>query len=282
MITILEVVRLSTEYLGQKGIESPRRQAEELISDVLGIARIRLYTDFDRPLTAPELDICRERLARRGKGEPAAYINGEVEFHDCKLKVDRHVLIPRQETEILVSMIVKQLADRDLTGKTLWDLCCGSGCIGIALKKRFPDLQVTLADISADALKVAKENALLNEVEVAFAHGDLLAPFAGKKTDFIVCNPPYVSEAEYEALDPEVKNFEPKGALVGGKSGLEFYERLAKELPGYLLPGAMGWLEIGYTQGPGVKALFSGAPWKQTRVEKDWAGHDRFFFLEIE
>lgn len=280
--TILEVVRLSTEYLKQKGIDSPRRQAEELISDVLGVARMQLYLEFDRPLISQELDKCRESLSRRGKGEPASYISGKVEFHGCTLKVNRHVLIPRQETGILVDMVIKQLATQSLEGKILWDVCCGSGCIGIALKKRFPELQVLLSDFSADALDVAKENARQNDVEVTALQGDLLAPFAGKKAHYFICNPPYVSEAEYPTLDPEVRDYEPRLALVAGNGGLEFYERLSKELMGYLHPSAMGCFEIGHTQGCGVQALFSGHPWKQNRIEKDWAGHDRFFFLELE
>lgn len=280
MKSILDVIKLSTDYLQEKGIASPRRQAEELVGDVLGISRLQLYTEFDRPLVEAELDRCRKSLARRGKGEPWAYIRGDLEFHGCIIKVNPDVLIPRQETEILVDLIFKALAGEDLQGKTLWDICSGSGCIGIAIKKRFPALDVVLADNSEKALDVARENALLNEASVEFVQGDLLQPFHGRKAHFVVSNPPYVSEPEYAGLDISVKNFEPKSALVAGKSGLEFYERFAKELERHLHPGAKAWFEIGHIQGGPVKALFDSPPWKHCRVEKDWAGHDRFLLLE--
>lgn len=282
MKTILDVIKLSTDYLKEKGIASARRQAEELVGDVLGIGRLQLYTDFDRPLVESELDRCRKSLARRAKGEPNAYIRGEMEFHGCLIKVNPHVLIPRQETEILVDIIFKELMNHELENKILWDLCCGSGCIGIALKKKFPQLHVVLADISENALEVAKENALLNDASVEFLQGDLFQPLKGRKANYLVCNPPYVSEAEYGSLDISVKNFEPRTALVAGREGLEFYERFASELKDYLYPSAKSWFEIGYRQGVAVASLFQGKPWKQRRIDKDWAGHDRFFFLEIE
>jgi release factor glutamine methyltransferase len=210
------------------------------------------------------------------------YIHGQVEFFSCHFKVTRDVLIPRQETEILIDKIYQELSPLSLHGKKLWDLCTGSGCMGIALKKKLPSLEVTLSDLSNGALAIAKENANLNEVVVNFLQGDLLAPFQGKKTDFVVCNPPYISENEFQTLDSEVKNFEPRMALVSGNSGLEFYERLAKELPSFLNRGAKVWLEIGAGQGNALLSLFDKGPWKQFRCEQDWAGHDRFFFLEIE
>lgn len=282
MKTLLEIVNLSSSFLQQKGIQHPRRQAEELIADALGMKRLQLYLEFDRPLTDSELEICRKRLGRRAKGEPNPYIHGEVEFYNCHFKLNNHVLIPRQETEILVDKIAKQLAPLDLKGKILWDVCCGSGCIGIALKKKFPDLHVELSDISEEALGIAQENARFNEVNVDLHDGDFLTPFHARKTDFFVCNPPYISEEEFVHLDTEVKNYEPKSALVSGPTGLEFYARLAKELKGVLNPKAKGWFEIGTGQGKAVESLFSQAGWENFRVEKDWAGHDRFFFLEIE
>lgn len=282
MKSILEILTLSTEFLKQKGIENPRRQAEEVISDALEVPRMQLYVEFDRPLGEAELDLCRKRLARRGKGEPAAYIRGEVDFHDCLIKVTPDVLIPRQETGILVEKIITQLSKENIVGKKLWDVCCGSGCIGIALKKRFPQLDVTLVDISAKAVELATENAHKNGIEAKILLGDLLTPLAGQKTDYFVCNPPYVSEQEYRELDREVKEFEPSLALLGGKSGLEFYERLALELPPFLNPSGRGWLEIGHQQAQGVLTLFNRPPYGNCRIEKDWAGQDRFFLFEYD
>lgn len=282
MKSILDVLTLSTSYLKDKGIENPRRQAEDLICDALDLTRVNLYVNYDRPLTESELDLCRSRLARRAKGEPLAYIHGEVVFYGCDLIVNKDVLIPRPETEILVDKIVHQLGNVDLHDKVLWDLCCGSGCLGIALKKKFPSLKVVLSDLSPAALAVAKQNAERNTVEVEFKLGDLLDPFKGEKANYFVCNPPYIAEHEFPGLDKEVSQYEPKMALISGPSGLEIYQRLAEELRSHLFPKAKGWFEIGYTQGAAIKALFHDSFWKVARIEKDWAGHDRFFFLETE
>jgi release factor glutamine methyltransferase len=282
MKSLLEVLTLSANYLKERGIEHSRRQAEELLCDVLALSRLNLYLEFERPLTEKELSLCRERLARRAKGEPLPYIHGQVEFYDCSILVSPATLIPRQETEILVDKAAQALARLDLKGKVLWDICCGSGCIGIALKKRFPDLQVALSDLSAEALAIAKQNADRNEVEVDCLQGDLLAPFKGKKAHFVICNPPYIAESEFQSLEVEVRRYEPKMALIGGETGVEFYERLNRELPAYLEPRSSVWLEIGYQQGKAVEQIFSGKPWKTAKLENDWSGQNRFFFLENE
>jgi release factor glutamine methyltransferase len=248
----------------------------------LNITRIGLYTDIDRPLVEAELATCRERLARRGKREPLAYIHGSVEFADCTLTVNPNVLIPRQETELLVEKIAKQIAAEGIEDAILWDMCCGSGCIGIALKKRCPKLNVVMSDVSAEAVKVAQGNVQANQVDVQVLQGDLFAPFTGQRCHYFVCNPPYVSAVEYAKLEPEVHDFEPKLALVAERDGYAVYERLAQELPTFLLPGGKAWFEIGQGMGSKLLELFSAKGWKQRRVENDWAGHERFFFLENE
>lgn len=282
MKTIAEILQLSIEYLKQRNISNPRRQAEDLLADALGMKRLQLYMQYERPLDNSELDLCRTALLRRAQGEPVQYIHGKMEFYDCQFKVNRAVLIPRHETEILVDKIVQIIADQDLTEKVLWDLCTGSGCIGISIKKAYPQLNVHLSDISTEALAVAKENASENEVHVSIHQGDLLLPFEGKKAHFIVCNPPYISENEWDKLDVEVRNYEPRQALIAGPSGLEYYERLAAQLPNYLYPHAKVWMEMGAGQGNQIKDLFKNPCWVKKQVEKDWAGHDRFFSLEIE
>ncbi|MEI8125452.1 MAG: peptide chain release factor N(5)-glutamine methyltransferase [Parachlamydiaceae bacterium] len=282
MHTVIEILKLSTEFLKQKGIENSRRQAEDLLGDALGVGRMGLYLEHDRPLTESELNKCREWLKRRGNGEPLQYIAGKVEFFGCSLIVTPEVLIPRQETEILIDKIVQKLSTIDLEGKILWDVCCGSGCIGIALKKKFPKLHVALSDISAEALAVAKKNGIDNDVEVDYFCGDLLVPFAGRRADFIVSNPPYIAEREYATLDIEVRNYEPKGALISGPTGLEFYKRLAEELPCHLTPKGRAWFEIGTGQGEAIKRLFSSPCWVNCGFELDWSGRERFFSLEIE
>lgn len=282
MRTILEILNLSTDYLTRKGIVQPRLQAEELISQALGLKRMDLYLQFDRPLIDEEITKCRAWLQRRGQGEPLQYIHGQVEFFNCVIKVAPAVLIPRQETEILVDKVAKVMAQETLAGKVLWDICCGSGCIGIALKKRFPELTVCLSDISSNALALAAENAQDNGVEIELLKGDLLAVFDRKTADFIVCNPPYISEEEFSSLDTEVREYEPRQALISGKTGLEFYERLARELPSYLNPGSKIWFEIGTGQGKAIQKLFQNPFWKRSCIENDWSGHERFFSLEIE
>lgn len=274
----LDIIQSFTDH----GKDNPRRQAEELLCDLLGWDRLHLYTQFDHPLTESECSLCQDWVNRRLNNEPLAYVHGKVQFYGCAIKVDPSVLIPRQETEILVDKIVKCLKAQDLKDKVLWDLCCGSGCIGITLKKTFPELTVYAADCSQAALDLTAWNAAANGVEIICRKGDLLTPFQGSKTDYLACNPPYISEREYETLDREVRDYEPRLALVGGQTGLEYYERLARELPSYLRPHAQVWFEIGYDQGEAVQKLFNGHYWKKHQLENDWAGHNRFFFLEIE
>lgn len=282
MKTIAEILALSTTFLAEKGLSKPRRCVEEILSSVLGVKRMDLYLQHDRPLVEKELEAVRPLLKRRAAGEPLEQILGEVEFYHCRLAITPDVLIPRPETEILVDLAVKKLGERSLAGKSLWDLCAGSGCIGLSLKKAFPELAVSLSDLCPKALAVAKKNAERNGLAVDLRQGDLLEPFFGEKADFIFCNPPYVSKQEYEALDPGVRDFEPKGALLGGERGVEFYERIARELPPFLRPGAQIFFEIGEAQGKAVQEIFSPLPWRRSRLLKDWAGKDRFFFLEIE
>lgn len=282
MKTVNEVVGLSTDYLLKQGLESPRREAEYLLSEFLNMNRLDLYLNFDRPLDEQELNQFRERLKRRGKGEPGQYIHGSVQFYGLNIFVNSAVLIPRPETEILVDLIANVLKTENLEVKKCLDLCSGSGCIGLSLKNKFPDLSVYLSDISENALTVAKKNAEANHLVAHFSQGDLFEPFLDQKFDYIVCNPPYISLKEYHELSPEVRGFEPILALVGGDSGYEFYERLSEALPRYLNPMGRVWLEIGAGQGPAVLELFSGFPWKLAKLEKDWAGHDRFILLERE
>lgn len=282
MRTVLEILKLSTEYLQQKNIEHPRRQAEELLGEALGLGRMGLYLDYNRPLSEEELNKCRSWLKRRSEGEPLQYISGALDFFDCRIQVSRDVLIPRQETEILVDKIAQELMGEDLEGKVLWDICCGSGCMGIALKKKFPALRVVLSDICDKALSIAQVNASNNGVDVAFVQGDLLALFKNQRAHFIVCNPPYISEKEYQLLDREVRDYEPKKALVSGDLGLEYYDRFSKDLPRHLYPHGKVWFEIGDGQAEAINRLFGAPCWVKRKYELDWSGRERFFSLEIE
>jgi release factor glutamine methyltransferase len=293
MKSVLEILGMSADYLQQRGVKSSRKEAADLIAWGLKVKPLDLYMQFDRPLDESELGVCRSLLKRRSQGEPYQYICGEVEFFNTCIEVNRNVLIPRQETEILVEMIAKDIAlasddnsekaqaSSSTSPKVLWDLCCGSGCIGIALKKAAPALRVVLSDISEEALLVAERNAKRNECHVEFVCGDFTSPCMDQQIDYLVCNPPYVSEDEYDQLEIEVRNFEPKSALVAKNRGLEFYARLAQAAPTFMQPGGKIWLEIGHTQGSAVREIFTPIS-KNIRLLQDWSGLDRFFLLEME
>jgi release factor glutamine methyltransferase len=276
MKTLSEILKLSTDFLEKRGIGRARREVEELLSYVLHLPRIELYMQFDRPMVEEELIALREAIKRRAEGEPSQYIAGFVDFLGCRFTVNKNVLIPRPETEILADRIIKELPAASVE---IWDVCTGSGCIGIALKKKRPDCKVALSDISAEALAVARANAVDNLVDVELLQGDLLKPFQGRQADIIVCNPPYISEKDYPALDREVRDWEPRQALVGGAGGLEFYQRLALELPPYLQPGGKIYLEIGTKMGEQIKSLFDGPIWKSKHLMQDWSSHDRYLII---
>lgn len=275
MKSVVEVIDLAGNFLGQKRVARPRRMAEELLSAVLKCRRIDLYLKYDRPVEEAELDILRDWLKRLAKGEPLEYIVGEVAFYGCVFKVDPRALIPRPETEILADWVAKRIHET-----SLWDLCTGSGVLAISLKKKIPKLQVVASDVDEVALSLAKENATLNGVDVEFLLGDFLAPFSGRTVDAVICNPPYISVKEYLELDPSVRQFEPRRALVGGEKGVEFYERLAEQLPPFLNPRGQLFLEIGVGQGEVIQKIFTGPPWRKGELLLDWAGKPRFFFLE--
>ncbi len=275
MKPVSEILLLSSAFLQKKGIERAKRLSEDLLAHFLGIKRIDLYMQFDRPLLDGELIPFKEWLKRLGRGEPLEYILGEVSFFGCLFRVDSRVLIPRPETEVLVDLVAKRMGN----ATSLWDLCTGSGCIGISLKKKFPQLHVIISDISSDALSLACENAKRNEVEVAARLGDFTSVMEDK-VDILVCNPPYISSQELLHLDPSVRDFEPHLALFGGSSGLTFYERLSRDIDACLNPQGKVFLEIGATQGEAVKQIFESPIWKKRELIQDYSGKDRFFFLE--
>jgi release factor glutamine methyltransferase len=279
MKTLGEVFSLSSSYLSSKGHSRSKFIVQQLISHHLKLSKLELYMNFDKPLEEDELVSLRESLKRVSNGCPLEYEIGFVDFYGCKIFVNSSVLIPRQETELLIEVIVKKIGQRKLV---VWDLCTGSGCIGISLKKKLPACEVVLSDISEGAIEVAKTNADYNCAEVRTLHGDLFVPFHHEKADVVVCNPPYISKSKYQLLEKSVKDFEPELALVAGETGVEFYERLALELPNYLRSKAQVFMEIGYDQEGVVNSIFSQSCWTTKQIIYDLAGHPRFFFLEIE
>ncbi|NGX32651.1 MAG: Release factor glutamine methyltransferase [Candidatus Anoxychlamydiales bacterium] len=279
---VLSVLKSAIEFLDDKNIKNAKISAETLLAHVLKIKKSDLFLNFDKTLLNEELKSFEKLIQRRSKKEPIEYIIGKIDFYGCEIIVDKNVLIPRVETEILVDLICKKLEKENLDGKILIDICTGSGAIAIALKKRFPKLKVYGVDISKKALEIAEKNAYLNDVNILFKKGDLLSPFENIRADFIVSNPPYVSETEFKTLDDDVKSFEPKIALVAKKSGLEFYKKIEKQIFKYTKPKTKLFFEIGCSQKNDVLNIFSDKKYVLKQVIKDFSKKDRFFFVEIE
>ncbi|MCI5052458.1 MAG: peptide chain release factor N(5)-glutamine methyltransferase [Simkaniaceae bacterium] len=280
MKTIRQTLQQSKSLLDQFRIPSSRRIAEEIVASILQISRMELYLQFDRHVGTSEWRKCLNLIERHTSGEPLEYILQIVDFYGCEIEVTPSVLIPRSETEILLEKVCGSVVDRP-AARAL-DLCTGSGCLGLGLKKHFPEMKVILSDISEECIKLARRNAKRNGLSVGIACGNLLAPFNREKFDLVVCNPPYISKAAYEGLESSVKDFEPRLALVGGETGLEIYQKLSISLPAHLNPGAKVFFEIGFDQGESMREIFSSSHWKSVKCEKDWAGHDRFFSLEYQ
>lgn len=277
MRPLIELLNAAIADLSTQEIPNPRRQAEELLSHLLNIPRVDLYLQHDHPLSQDEQSQFQALIKRRLAHEPLAYILGTQPFLDIQVTVNPSVLIPRAETEYMTHQIIQTLEKHSRTNKILWDLCTGSGCMGIALKARFPELNVTLSDLSPDALRIASDNASLNHVDVSLLEGDLFTPFQGQRAHYIVCNPPYIDPSE--KLESEVIDYEPFQALFASSGGLEFYDRLSEALPSHLYPGGMCWLEMGSTQSSAVKEIFSQGAWSYVGVRQDLSGHDRFVHL---
>ncbi|WP_375793160.1 peptide chain release factor N(5)-glutamine methyltransferase [Chlamydia sp. 12-01] len=270
-----KILSEATAYLKCYGVAFPDREASDIFMDFLGISsRAQLASIvLDKDL----IPTYWERIQKRARRYPTAYIHGSVHFLGLNLEVDSRVLIPRMETELLAEQIVKYL-NKHPHIQTFYDICCGSGCLGLSIKKYCPDIKVVLSDICAKAVAVAKTNAFKNNLNVEILNGDLFSPYSCP-ADAFVCNPPYLSFSEILRTDPEVRCHEPWKALAGGSSGLEFYERIADGLNAILCSKGVGWLEIGYKQGNAVKKIFTNHGISGS-VHQDLSGCDRIFFLE--
>ena len=244
--SLIDVLRLSTDYLAQHGSTSPRLDAELLLAHALDVRRLDLYLLHDRPLREPELGATRELVRRRASGEPVAYITGVREFYNRAFAVTPAVLIPRPETETLVEVALRRL--RELNGgagHTVADLGTGSGCIAVTLAAELPNLHVVATDISSAALGVARGNAITHDVDerLTLIDGDWAGPLTAP-VDVVVSNPPYVTSEELAATARDVRDFEPPPALDGGSDGLDAYRALLASLHGATRPGATMLLEI--------------------------------------
>ncbi len=278
--TLIELLNVTADYLAEKEFEEARLNAERLLAHALGMSRIELYTNYDRPLTPDELAGFKSLLKRRLAHEPLQYILGEAEFYSLPFKVSPAVLIPRPETELLVEQVVSHcrnvFADEDEI--QILEIGTGSGCIAIALAKNISNAVLTAVDISHEALKIAYGNARAHEADVAFHERDALKPWPPEYLnlfDVVVSNPPYVSFAEYESLPPEIKNYEPKIGLLGGNDGLEFYRKFSNILPTLLKPNAYAFFEIGERQAASVRNIYSDSGFSGIRIIDDLAGKNR-------
>ena len=273
MITLAEVLRRSTGYLEQHGSPTPRLDAELLLAHGLGLSRIGLYTQFERPLDEDELAACRELVRRRGLREPVAYVIGSWGFRGLDLAVDARVLVPRPETELLVDRCLELL--EGVERPRVVDVGTGSGAIALSLKSERPDAEVVACDISQDALDVAAANAERLGLDVELHLSDLLAQVPGDDFRLVVSNPPYVSEREMADLEPEVAEYEPRLATVAGADGLEVYRLLLPEAAGRLVDGGNLALECGSGQAPPLVAELAAAGYGPAGIDPDLAGIER-------
>ena len=279
--TIQKLLNWIAGHFAEKGVDSPRLSAELLLSDVLAVKRIELYTNFDKPVAAEQLDRLRQLVKRAAQHEPVAYLIGRCEFYSLEIEVSRDCMIPRPETELLVERAIDFLRRRS-GAQFVCDLCTGCGCIAAAIAKNFPDARIIATDICDAALAVAAGNIEKHNLKdrVTLLSGDLFDPIVpqldARGFDLIVCNPPYVSAAEYDRLDKNVKDFEPRLALFAGDDGLDIYRRIAQKVGEFLKPGAAVILEVACSQGPAVKELLqeTGA-FGEIKMEKDLRGNDR-------
>lgn len=276
MLTVLEIIKRSTDFLAKHGVEHPRLNAEHLVGHALGLKRMQLYLQFERPLAEAELAKIRPLVKRRSEREPLQYLVGSTEFAGVTLKVDRRALIPRPETELVVEMAKEICATPPAT---ILDLGTGSGALALALAKQFAESRVTALDASREALALAAENAaalgLAERVTLLESNWFSAVP-ADAKFELIVANPPYLSDAEVQETAPEVKGFEPHGALSSGATGLEALEIIVREARGRLAPGAWLICETGIAQHAALLERLRAAGYAEVQSRKDLTGRDRF------
>jgi release factor glutamine methyltransferase len=266
-LTIGEIARRTAQYLAKAGSPSPRLDADLVIAHALGMTRLALYTDFDRPLRADEIAGARALVARRGRREPMAYILGHRAFRRIELEVSPAVLVPRPETEVLVDWVL-ELAP---AGARVLDWGTGSGAIALALADERPDLAVTGIETADGALEVARTNGARLGLDVEWCLSDGFAALEGRQFDVVAANPPYLSEAEFAASPLEL-TFEPHAALVAGPRGDEVIARIATEVGRHLRPGGAVVCEIGATQADAVVSRFVAAGLRDPQVRADLAG----------
>jgi len=249
-------------------------EAELLFTGVLGCSRAELYLNKNTRLKKDHSRVIAAALKRRISGEPLQYILGSVEFMGLEFKVAPGVLIPRPETELLVEIALKfsALLKNQLGDFRILDLCTGSGCIAVSLAQQLPGAAVSAADISSEALQIARENSEFHHAEVDFLQGDLFSAsgMSGRKFELIVCNPPYVADREIDYLQTEL-SFEPRLALEGGKDGLDFYRRIVKEASNFLSGAGYLVMEMGFGQSKAIEdILLKSTKFEIIEIDRDY------------
>lgn len=274
--TVRDLLAWAKGWLETRDVDSPRLTAELFLGHVLGVARIRLYIDLERPLDKTELARFKDLVQRRARGEPTQYIIGTQDFYGRTFKVDPRALIPRPETELLAERALRDVP-KDVAVRFA-DIGCGCGTLGLTLAAERPLATVVLTDVSPESAALTRENAeklgVADRVEVRV--GDLTAPLGDELFDVIVTNLPYVPDGERHTLPLHIRGHEPHLALFGGPDGLDIYRRFVPAVARNLKPGGLVVCEHGAEHGDSAPALFDDATWEQAVVESDLAGFDRF------
>ncbi|HHY56382.1 MAG TPA: peptide chain release factor N(5)-glutamine methyltransferase [Chloroflexi bacterium] len=277
-------INAATQRLEEAHITTARLDAQVLLAHVLGVDRSWLFAHYEHVLTEEQADQFMDLVVRRVAHEPVAYLVNHKEFYGIDLYVDPHVLIPRPETEMLVDQVLAEIAIRHGQRLIIADVGTGSGAIALAVAANAPNTHIYALDISANALAVAQRNVARYAMgeQITLVRSDLLAKLP-MRADIVVANLPYVTNDDYVMLEPDVHNYEPKGALVGGPLGLDLITRLLRQLPRHVTPDAFVALEIGYNQGAAVIGLVETLLPQATQVElhRDYQGHDRVVTFQL-
>ena len=278
--TIKRLLDWTQNFFSQHGAESPRLEAEILLSEALNCARIELYTRFDTEPTEEQRSKFRGWVKRRSEGVPVAYLVGHREFYSLKFKVTPDVLIPRPETEHLVLATIE--AAKTVPAPKILEIGTGSGCVAITLAKHIPQATFSATDISTEALKTAQENAITHEVEIEFLNADLFETIPAQKFNFIVSNPPYIGTEEQGTVDPQVASQEPASALFAGPDGIDVIAPLVQQSPEWLEPGGKLIFETSpIIMDRCVELVVDSGSFNSPEVVKDFSGHPRIVIATL-
>jgi len=273
--TILEILRWTTDYFAQQKLEKSRLQAEYIISHVLKCKRFDLYLRFEEIVNEADRKQIKQMILARVAHVPLQYILGETEFYGYRFFVDRSVLIPRPETEYLVEKLIAEIG----SAQQVLDIGTGSGAIAISLKKELPQLNVSAVDISKEALLIAEKNAKENLVEIDFFQSDLFSNCT-QKYDVIISNPPYIPAEEYDSLSLEIKDYEPKSALLANDEGLFYYRKILEKAGDFLNENGQIYFEIGHDQAAKIKKIAENVGFSEIEIVQDLNDFDRIMRIK--